>query len=304
MVRETFFDHLNYEKRYSHHTLGAYRHDLEQFSSYLCDIYEVKKDQDVTYLMIRSWIASLIDNGLSPISVNRKLSSVKAYFRYLQKNEILKNNPARFINSLKKPVRLPSFVTKKEMEAVISQNDLSPENNINLFQETRDGLILELFYNTGMRLAELEGLLKNDVDFYSKTIKVIGKRNKQRIIPVTDDLIIKVKKYLKLRDAIAESDVSSLIISNKGEKIKRQYVYSLVKKSLTLAGVTGAKSPHVLRHTFATLMLNEGADLNAIKEILGHSSLASTQVYTYTSVEHLKSIYNKAHPWAQKKEEL
>ncbi len=298
MVRENFFDHLYYEKRYSHHTIDAYRHDLAQFSDYLSETYEVRCDADVTNLMIRSWLASLIDAGNKATSVNRKLSSVKAYFRYIQKQEISKNNPARFITSLKKPENLPSFATKKEMNIVINQDITSS------FAETRDSIIIHLFYNTGIRLAELQSLSRNDIDFYSKTIKVTGKRNKQRIIPVTDELLAKLKNYLVIRDNEVDESEQALIINNKGTRISRTYIYSLVKKALTLAGVSGPKSPHVLRHTFATLMLNEGADLNAIKEILGHSSLASTQVYTYTSIEHLKSIYNQAHPWAQKKEEL
>lgn len=298
MIRESFFDHLLYEKRYSSHTIEAYKCDLQQFEDYLKRTYETDDDRQVIYLMVRSWLASLIESGVSPRSVNRKLSSLKTYFKYLLRLGIIETNPVRSSVSLKIPERLPSFATKREMEVVLSQagSDLS-------FPARRDLTVLELFYSTGMRLAELEQLRENDIDFYTKTIKVTGKRNKQRIIPVTDVLLKRISEYISLRKEIVMPGVQELFINDKGEKAGRAFIYMMVKEYLTRAGVTGSKSPHVLRHTFATLMLNEGADLNAIKELLGHSSLASTQVYTHTNVEKLKSIYNQAHPWAKKKEE-
>lgn len=298
MIRESFFDHLLYEKRYSSHTIEAYKCDLQQFEDYLKRTYETDDDRQVIYLMVRSWLASLIESGVSPRSVNRKLSSLKTYFKYLLRLGIIETNPVRSSVSLKIPERLPSFATKREMEVVLSQagSDLS-------FPAKRDLTVLELFYSTGMRLAELEQLKENDIDFYTKTIKVTGKRNKQRIIPVTDVLLKRISEYISLRKEIVMPGVQELFINDKGEKAGRAFIYMMVKEYLTRAGVTGSKSPHVLRHTFATLMLNEGADLNAIKELLGHSSLASTQVYTHTNVEKLKSIYNQAHPWAKKKEE-
>lgn len=298
MIRESFFDHLLYEKRYSSHTIEAYKCDLQQFEDYLNRIYETVDDREVIYPMVRSWLASLIEGGVSPRSVNRKLSSLKTYFKYLLRLGLIETNPVRSSVSLKIPERLPSFATKKEMSQALSQ-----AGNDNTFSSQRDLIVLELFYSTGMRLAELEHLQEKDIDFYSKTIKVTGKRNKQRIIPVTDVLLRKIREYLSLREVVVLPEVPELIINDKGYKAGRHFIYRMVKDYLTRAGVTGSKSPHVLRHTFATLMLNEGADLNAIKEILGHSSLASTQVYTHTNVEKLKSIYNQAHPWAKKKEE-
>lgn len=297
MVRESFFDHLLYEKRYSSHTIEAYRCDLSQFQAYLSETYEIDQESQITYVMIRSWLASLIESGISPRSVNRKLSSLKTYFKYLLRLGFIELNPVRVSVSLRTPERLPSFATKKEMEKVLK------DSGDDSFGNKRDLIVLQMFYNTGMRLAELENLKESDIDFYTQTIKVTGKRNKQRIIPVSTLLANKIKSYLELRNELALKGVSNFIINDKGGKAGRTFIYNLVKKYLTLAGVTGAKSPHVLRHTFATLMLNEGADLNAIKEILGHSSLASTQVYTHTNVEKLKSIYKQAHPWAQKKEE-
>lgn len=298
MIRESFFDHLLYEKRYSSHTIEAYRCDLTQFEEYLNINYEVTNERQIIYAMIRSWFASLIESGISPRSVNRKLSSLKTYFKYLLRLGYIDTNPAKSASSLKIPERLPSFATKKEMDKA-----LHVANADDTFPSVRDLMMLELFYSTGIRLAELEHFTESDVDFYTKTIKVTGKRNKQRIIPVSDLLLSKLKSYLRMRESIVLPGVIELIINDKGAKAGRAFIYNKIKLFLTLAGVTGSKSPHVLRHTFATLMLNEGADLNAIKEILGHSSLASTQVYTHTNVEKLKTIYNQAHPWAQKKEE-
>lgn len=298
MIRESFFEHLLYEKRYSAHTIEAYKCDLLQFRDYLNTHYEITDDRQVVYVMVRSWLASLIEEGISPRSVNRKLSSLKTYFKYLMRNGIIEINPVRSSNSVKIPQRLPSFATKKEMERALNVAGSGEE-----FSSKRDLLVLEIFYSTGIRLAELEHLSESDIDFYAKTIKVTGKRNKQRIIPVTDLLLGRIKAYLRMRASVALEGVNELIINNKGLKAGRSLISNIVKQYLTSAGVTGNKSPHVLRHTFATLMLNEGADLNAIKELLGHSSLASTQVYTHTNVEKLKSIYNQAHPWAKKKEE-
>ncbi len=297
MVRDSFFDHLLYEKRYSSHTIEAYRCDLLQFQSYLNDIYDVNSEKQITYAMIRSWLASLIELGTSPRSVNRKLSSLRTYFKYLLRLDLIEVNPVQLSVSLRTPERLPSFATKREMEKMLTS--ITDDS----FSDRRDLIVLEIFYNTGIRLAELEILKEKDIDFYTNTIKVTGKRNKQRIIPVSNLLTTKLKSYLALRERYALSGVEELIINDQGSRAGRNFIYKLVKKYLTQAGVTGAKSPHVLRHTFATLMLNEGADLNAIKEILGHSSLASTQVYTHTNVEKLKTIYKQAHPWAQKKEE-
>lgn len=349
MVRETFFDQLQYEKRYSSHTIEAYRCDLLQFSDYLKHTYEVENEVQVTGNMIRSWLASLIEVGMSARTVNRKLSSLKTYFKYLLRLGLIETNPVRLSTSLRIPERLPSFATKKEMERALDPNtinrhtanrDLKNKDTVNrdaknrdtghqdtvnrdnehwdtanehgdnehrdtgiTFSKRRDLIVLEVFYSTGMRLAEFHNLLVSDIDFYTKTIKVTGKRNKQRIIPVSELLIDKIREYLAMRERVVISGEHHFIINDKGTKAGRAFIYNLVKEYLTLAGVTGSKSPHVLRHTFATQMLNEGADLYAIKELLGHSSLASTQVYTHTNVEKLKSIYKLAHPWAQIKEE-
>lgn len=295
MVKERFFDYLQYEKRYSSHTVVAYRNDINQFSSYLQESYEVNEASEVTHQMVRSWLASLIENGLSARSTNRKLSSLKTFYKYLLRNGLIKSNPVRMSTYLRVPERLPSFATEQEM-----RKSLKESGDENDFRDQRDLLILHIFYHTGIRLSELIGLKLRDVDFYNKSIKVIGKRNKERIIPVSALLLDKISRYLNMRKEIVLSGVDKLIVDDNGIEIKSSYITKIVKEALTKAGVTGKKSPHVLRHTFATLLLNEGADLNAIKEVLGHSSLASTQVYTHTSVEKLKEVYNQAHPWAKK----
>jgi integrase/recombinase XerC len=295
MIRDSFYDHLLFEKRYSALTIEAYKCDLTQFEVYLDKTYDVVNENHVTYSMIRSWLASLIESGISPRSVNRKLSSLKSYFKYLLRLGYIEVNPVQVSVSLRTPVRLPSFATQKEMTRALTPN------NDNTFASVRDMIVLEIFYNTGIRLAELTQLKVNDFDYYSKTIKVTGKRNKQRIIPISDHLIEKVKAYLEQGDKYRGEGVEEIIINEKGGKAGRGLIYDIVKKHLGEAGVTGLKSPHVLRHTFATHMMNEGADLNAIKEILGHSSLASTQVYTHTNIDKLKIIYEQAHPWALKR---
>lgn len=297
MIRESFFDHLLFEKRYSPHTVEAYRLDLTQFSKYLDDVYQTTSLNDITYLMIRSWLASLIESGVTPRSVNRKLSTLRTYFKYLLRNGAIKSYPIKGSLSLKIASHLPSFATRNQMEKALDVEDDGT------FSTHRDLMIMIMFYSTGMRIAELENLKVNDIDFANLSLKVTGKRNKQRIIPISEILADKLRAYIEQRQAIAYPEVENLIINDEGLKAARTLYVKTVKAYLSEAGVSGRKSPHVLRHTFATLMLNEGADLNAIKEILGHSSLASTQVYTHTSIEKLKLIYNQAHPWAKKKEE-
>jgi len=293
MIRESFFQYIQLEKRYSLHTLDAYKSDLDQFEGFIAECYGIDQDIDLTYPMIRSWLASLIEKGISTRSVNRKLSSLKAYYRYLLKEGIVKNNPLGRVSSLSMPTRLPVFATVPEMELA-----LTPVVKDNSFETNRDLLILEILYCTGIRLSELINLRISDVDSSASTIKVTGKRNKQRIIPITGDLLKLIQAYIVLRTAYVHPGVTEIIITNQGKKTYPVFIYRKVKHYLHLAGLRGVSSPHVLRHTFATHMLNEGADLNAIKEILGHSSLAATQVYTHLSVEKLKSIYKLAHPRA------
>ena len=293
MVQSSFLDNLQFVKRYSAHTIRAYKADLEQFAEYLKSGYEIESPQEVSQAIVRSWLASLIDSGLSHRSVNRKLSSIKAYFNFLVREGHLKTNTSVRVHALKIPRNLPVSASQKEM-----RNVLQPVSDDLSFKQKRDLLILELFYSTGIRLSELINLRILDVDRQLMTIKVIGKGNKQRHIPITKQLILRIDKYLPEREKIVNEGVSEIIVTDRGKKAYSVFIYRVVTKYLGASGMKGRKSPHVLRHTFATHMLNEGADLNAIKELLGHASLAATQVYTHVSVEKLKSIYKLAHPRA------
>ena len=293
MIRDSFYLYIQLEKRFSAHTVAAYKSDLTQFGEFISETYGILSDGEVTFDMIRSWLASLIDSGLASRTVNRKLSTLKAYYRYLLKEEMITDNPVSKAISLSVPSRLPVYASVSEMETMYLLSEKE-----NSFELKRDLLIIEILYCTGIRLAELIGLKINDIDRSALTIKVTGKRNKQRIIPVTEELIMLIEEYLKGRSVVVRPGVSEIIVTDQGKKAYPVFIYRKVKRYLSLAGVRGVKSPHVLRHTFATHMLNEGADLNAIKELLGHSSLAATQVYTHNSIEKLKSIYKLAHPRA------
>ncbi len=293
MIRDSFYDYLLLVKRYSLHTLNAYKTDLLQFQEYCDNSYNLTDDAQVTYPIVRSWLASLVDSGLSARSINRKLSSLKVYFRYLLKEGFISENPLLRATSLGMPSRLPVFVSRNEMAAALNEG-----NGKISFNEKRDMLIVEILYCTGIRLSELINLRVNDLDHAAATIKVTGKRNKQRIIPVTPSLIALIDEYIGLRSAVVSPGVSEIIVTDQGKKAYPVFIYRKVSRALEAAGVKGRRSPHVLRHTFATHMLNEGADLNAIKELLGHSSLAATQVYIHISIEKLKSIYKLAHPRA------
>ena len=293
MVQSYFFDNLQFVKRYSAHTIRAYRADLEQFSEYLKLGYEIESPQEVSQAIVRSWLASLVDSGLSHRTINRKLSSIKAYFNFLVREGHLKTNAAVRVHSLKVPQNLPVSASKTEM-----RNILEPVSGDLNFTQRRDLLIIELLYSTGIRLSELINLKISDVDRSLMTIKVTGKGNKQRHIPITRQMILRIDEYLPERQKVVDQGVQEIIVTDRGKKAYSVFIYRVVTKHLGASGMKGRKSPHVLRHTFATHMLNEGADLNAIKELLGHASLAATQVYTHVSVEKLKSIYKLAHPRA------
>jgi integrase/recombinase XerC len=245
--------------------------------------------------MVRTWIVSLIEQDISARSVNRKLSTLKSYFKFMTKEGLVQENPMPKIQSPKTSKKLPVFVDNESMETLFSAEIFSDD-----FEGIRDRLILEMFYMTGIRLSELINLKDPDIDFYQQNIKVLGKRNKERLIPVSSGLIDSIKKYLEIRnksiEAVEQNDYFYVTI--KGKKLYEKLAYRIVNSYLGKVSTLKKKSPHVLRHTFATHMLNNGADLNAIKEILGHSSLAATQVYTHNTIEKLKNIYNQAHPRA------
>lgn len=287
-----FCDYLSHQKRYSDHTINAYQKDLEQFSLFLLSDFETESFKEVNSSIIRSWIVQMIENDISPRTINRKISTLKSFYKYLLKNNVIETNPLLKVTTPKTSQRLPVFVKENEITDLFAEIEFP-----NDYEGARDNLILELFYATGIRLSELVNLKLNSIDYHNQTIKVIGKRNKERIIPFGNNLKAKIDSYLLERKKIESSD-DQLFLTKVGKKVYPKLVYRVVKHYLSLITTTSKKSPHILRHTFATHMLNNGADLNSIKEILGHSNLSATQVYTHNTIEKLKNIHKQAHPKA------
>lgn len=295
MKQERFFQYLQYEKRFSPHTLTAYRKDLSQFFDFIETIYQLGEASEIKHTHIRSWMVDLMEKGNVARSINRKLSCLKTYFKFLRKNGEITANPMAKVVAPKTGKRLPVFVNEKNMSLLFEEVDFGEG-----FPGIRNRLVLEMLYCTGMRRSELAGLKTEDVDLNSFQIKVLGKRQKERLIPVTRHLCILVEKYLMEREtAFPGKEFSKLFLTDKGKPIQVSNVYYIVKRYLSLVTTVEQRSPHVLRHTFATHLSNKGADLNAIKELLGHSSLAATQVYTHNTIEKLKKVYQQAHPKAQ-----
>ncbi len=297
MVQRKFYQHIQFEKRFSNHTITAYKKDITQFFQFIKEKYEIIDEKKVDHIIIRSWIVELMEKGLSTRSINRKLSSLKSFFKYLIREEKISINPMHKVTSPKTSKRLPEFVEKNKMSTLLNDIDFGDD-----FTSVRDKTIIEVFYATGIRSSELINIKEQDIDLKRLTIKVIGKRNKERIIPFSNKLSDLLNTYIiKKHKEISESDVTTyLFVTIKGKKMYSKLVYRIINSYLNIVTTLSKKSPHVLRHTFATHMLNNGADLNAIKELLGHSNLSSTQVYTHNTIDKLKSIYNHAHPKAKK----
>lgn len=290
---EKYIKYLRYEKNYSLHTEISYSTDLTQFVDFLSqhfpDIDLKMVDSDI----VRMWVVSLMEAKTSPRSVNRKLSSLKSFYKYLLRIGEIEINPLKKVTGPKAAKPIPSFVNNADME-----NILDKDETVDSFESLRDHILVELFYVTGMRRAELIGLKDVDVDFGSGVIQVTGKRNKQRLIPISDDMKILLGDYMQIRDKEVEDQSGYLFVKSNGEALYPMLVHRIVTEHLNQIPTLSKTSPHVLRHSFATGMLNNGADINAVKELLGHSSLAATEIYTHTSFEELKKIYNKAHPRA------
>ena len=293
MSKEAFINYLRYEKRLSPHTVLAYSNDLEQFFIYLKAVYSLDDIKEVNHSIIRSWIVSLMENKIGARSVNRKISTLKSFYKYLLREKILDINPMHKIQSPKNPKRLPVFVEESKMNALIEDVSFTDD-----FEGRRNLLIIELLYSTGMRRIELVNLKETDINFQNSTVKVLGKRNKERLIPLTPGMKELIKEYIEYRNKYVQAKNDFLFLTEKGNQIYPGAVYRIVKNSLEKVTTLAKKSPHVLRHTFATHLLNNGADLNAIKELLGHANLAATQIYTHNTIEKLKSVYSKAHPKA------
>ncbi|WP_299395845.1 tyrosine-type recombinase/integrase [uncultured Gelidibacter sp.] len=287
-----FSEYLLHEKNYSDLTVKAYLTDLESFLKFITQEYGSNSIQDVNYAQIRRWIVMLVESKISNRTINRKISSLNSYFKFLIKTEAIQSNPLSKHKALKTTKKVQIPFSQKEMEDVMQI--LESETD---FEGVRNRLIVELFYATGIRRIELIQIKLKDIDLSNKTLKVLGKRNKERLIPLIDTVVTTAKTYIRLRNSLENIENHEyLFLTKKGLKIYETLVYRIINEYFSKASLKVKKSPHILRHSFATHLLNEGADLNAVKELLGHSSLAATQVYTHNSIAELKKVYDGAHP--------
>ncbi|MFT0716504.1 tyrosine-type recombinase/integrase [Flagellimonas lutimaris] len=292
MSVSAFISYLRLEKNYSQHTIKAYESDIENFADFCKQDYGERNLEKVSYPLIRNWIVALSDQGVSNRTINRKISSLQAYYKFLLKVGDITISPLVKHRALKTSKKVEVPFSETEMEAILSEIPFA-----NDFEGERDKLIIELLYTTGMRRAELVNLKISDVDLSGQVLKVLGKRNKERILPLLPSAMEQINKYLIKRSELKNVlDSSYLLLTKDGLKIYETLVYRTINKYFSLVSPKVKKSPHILRHTFATHLLNQGADLNSVKELLGHSSLASTQVYTHNSIAELKKVHQKAHP--------
>ena len=288
MYLEDFINYIKSEKRFSNHTITSYETDLNQFFNFIQLEYQITKPQDVSFKLIRNWISSLLENNLKSTSVNRKISSLKSYYKFLIVSNYVDTNPTLKLISPKSSKRLPVFVEKDNMDSLFDKDFFEDS-----YEGKRDKLIIELFYFTGMRLSELINIKTSDIDKVNSQIKVIGKRNKERLIPITFNTLKDLNEFINFYEI-----ENFLFSEGDGKKLYSKKVYRIVNKYLAKISSIKKKSPHVLRHSFATHMLNNGADINAIKEILGHANLSATQIYTHNSIKKLKNVHKQAHPKA------
>lgn len=292
-LTNSFLDYLQYERNYSEETIKSYREDLCQFEKFAREEIGDSALSEVKAELVREWIVSLMDKGYTSTSINRKLSSLRSFYKFLLRKGEVCVNPLQKITGPKNKKSLPTFLRESEMDKLLDEVDFGEG-----FKGCRDHMIIEMFYATGMRLSELIGLDDKNVDFSSLLIKVTGKRNKQRLIPFGEELKNAMIEYVNVRNEIVQARTDAFFVRESGERLSRSIVENLVKRNLSKVVTLKKRSPHVLRHTFATTMLNHDAELGAIKELLGHESLATTEVYTHTTFEELKKVYNQAHPRA------
>lgn len=296
MSFKSFTDYLLLEKNYSKLTVIAYKNDLENFESFIKEVYDYETVKNVNYPQIRNWIVSLVENNISNRSINRKISTLNSYFKFLLKVGDIKLNPLAKHKALKTSKKIQVPFSEAEINMVLDELYFEKD-----FEGIRNKLIIELFYSTGIRRIELVNLKMSSVDFDTKTLKVLGKRNKERVIPLIKSVINTMVKYLEARSTIENiKDSNNLFLTKKGVKIYETLVYRIINDYFSIASSKVKKSPHILRHSFATHLLNQGADLNAVKDLLGHSSLAATQVYTHNSISELKKVHINSHPRSKK----
>jgi integrase/recombinase XerC len=291
---DTFFKYLQFEKRYSPRTIVSYQTDLNQFSKFLKETYQVEDLPSASYGIIRGWIVNLVEAKMDARSINRKIACLRSFYKFCLKQEVIENNPMMKIKVLKTQKKLPHFVHEEDMNKLLDH--VAFEDGL---KGWRDRLIIELFYGTGIRLSELIGLKEKDVNLTDRTIKVLGKRNKERVIPFSKSIVTIIETYLMRRNREVDTQNHGfLFVGDSGEPLYPMMVYRLVRKYLDEFTSLEKRSPHVLRHSFATHLLNKGAEINAVKDLLGHTSLAATQVYTHNSMEKLKKVFDQAHPKA------
>lgn len=293
LLTDSFLDYLLYERNYSRGTVAYYRADILELQKFGEELLGDLTPSDVDAELVREWIASLMDKGYASNTINRKLSSVRTYYKYLLRKGVVDADPLRKVTGPKKRKPLPVFLREGEMDRLLDDVDFGEG-----FEGHRDRMIIEMFYATGMRLSELIGLDDKDIDYSASLIKVTGKRNKQRLIPFDEELGRSMQEYVNVRNELFPVCSDAFFVRKNGERLSRSIVACIVKRNLSKVITVKKRSPHVLRHTFATAMLNNGADLGSIKELLGHESLATTEIYTHTTFEELKKVYNQAHPRA------
>ena len=291
---QSFLDYLKFEKRYSPNTIISYRTDLTNFFDFLSSVFGKVALKKIDHNQIRSWLAEQKEKGATSKSLNRKISTLRSFFKHQIRIGEIENNPVAKVIAPKISKRLPVFVKEEDIRLLSDVLNVSSED----WKSLNAKMLVALFYNTGIRLTELINLKQSQVDIHKSQIKVLGKGNKERIIPISRETVSMLQEYQRLKKKEFETTGDILLVTEKGKKMYPKYAYLLVKKCLTEIGTLDKKSPHVLRHSFATHLMNNGADLNAVKELLGHSSLAATQVYTHTTIEKLKEVYKKAHPKA------
>ena len=286
-----FLDYIKFQKRFSRHTILSYSTDLKAFFEYVNQEFEPSSLEEIKPSLIRSWLASLKEMELSSKTVNRKISTLRSFFKYQLKLGALKSSPMIPIKSLKTSRRLPSFIAGKDLHTLFDHVEF-PQT----WQGKTDKLLLKIFYFTGIRLSELINLKDNDVDVVNCVLKVLGKGQKERIVPISPSLLQEIRLYIRDKSSLGQNQIAPLLCSEKGKALYPKYVYRIVKKYLGMVSSNERKSPHILRHSFATHLTNNGAQINAVKDLLGHASLASTQVYTHNSIDKLKEIYRLSHP--------